>query len=171
MAVKTLIETITVGAGGAASIEFTNIPQDGTDLLLVWSVRTVDNVNQSIMRLVFNGDTGTNYAWVRIWGTGSSVSTSSGASQTTILNGYADGANATANTFGNSSVYISNYTSSATKSVSNDSVSENNATEAYQFIGAGSYSGSAITSLLLRENSSGNLAQYSTASLYKITAG
>jgi len=27
-----LVETVTVGAGGASSIEFTSIPQDGTDL-------------------------------------------------------------------------------------------------------------------------------------------
>ena len=168
MAVKSLIETVTVGAGGAASIEFTDIPQDGSDLVLVWSVRTVDNITQSIMRLVLNGDTGSNYAWVRLWGTGSTVSSSSGAAQTTILNGYAVGDDATANTFGNSSVYISNYSSSGTKSVSNESVTENNASTAYQFLGAGSYSGGAVTSLLIRENSSTNLAQYSTASLYKI---
>ena len=35
----TLVSTTTVPSGGAASIEFTNIPQTGKDLLLVCSLR------------------------------------------------------------------------------------------------------------------------------------
>ena len=35
----TLISSVTVGSGGAASIEFTSIPADYTDLLLKVSMR------------------------------------------------------------------------------------------------------------------------------------
>ena len=49
------IQTVTVGSGGAATIEFTSIPQTYTDLKLVLSVRnSVDSVDGLIE---FNGST------------------------------------------------------------------------------------------------------------------
>tara|TARA_R110000764_G_scaffold238720_1_gene336323 strand:- start:66 stop:371 length:306 start_codon:yes stop_codon:yes gene_type:complete len=77
------------------------------------------------------------------------------------------GNNQTFNTFGNLSIYVSNYASTANKSVSIDAVTENNATAAKQELTAGSYStSSGITSLQLIKA----FAEFSTASIYKITA-
>jgi hypothetical protein len=162
-----LIETVTVGSGGAASIEFTSIPQDGVDLLLVWSVRADTTASPVIMRFEFSGDTATNYKWLRLWGTGSAVQTSIDSNSPQILSGYATPSNSTTNTYSNNSAYISNYTSSS-PTVSLDSVTENNATSAFQFIGAGSYN-SAVTSILIRENVNSSILAGSTASLYKIS--
>ena len=75
----------------------------------------------------------------------------------------------TANTFGNSSVYVSNYTSSVAKSVSFDFVQENNASDAKAHIAAGSYTGSSAITSLTMVLATGNFAQHTTASLYKIT--
>jgi hypothetical protein len=84
---------------------------------------------------------------------------------------FTDGNAPTANTFGSASLTISNYTSSQNKSISSDSVSENNGTVGYQQIAAMSFtSSSAITSLTVVSYSTNNLLEYSTASLYKITA-
>jgi hypothetical protein len=169
MAVKSLIQTVTVGAGGAASIEFTAIPQDGSDLVCVMSIRTTDNVVSSLMRVQLAGDTGSNYSFRRLYGSGSSALSSAGSSQSGILAGRSAGANATSNTFSNTSVYVANYTSTANKSVSVDSVTENNASEAYQHLSANLHSTSvAVTSFLIKENSGTTLLQYSTASLFKI---
>ena len=156
-----LIETIEVGSGGASSIEFTSIPQDGVDLVLKLSIRDGGS-NQ--YRIQFNGDTGSNYPYKLLYGNGASVSNDSGT------NGPYDfmtTSSDTANTFANTSVYISNYTSAAYKSFSLDSVTENNASTAYQAIQAATWNNtSAITSIKL---SSVGAVQYSTASLYKIS--
>lgn len=165
-----LIETIEVGAGGAASIEFTSIPQDGVDLVCVVSLRTSKaSGNPDAIEFQFAGDTGGNYTTLWLEGTGSGVATAS----TTTSRGYAEhlGQHSayTSNTFGNTSIYVSNYTSSASKSISIDGVTENNATGSYQEIAAGLWNNSsAVTSVKIY--SGGNtLQQYSTASLYKIS--
>ena len=81
------------------------------------------------------------------------------------------GANATSNTFGNTSVYIPNYAGSTNKSVSSDAVTENNATTASQQILASIWNNtSAITSIFVSDTGS-NLVQNSTASLYGILRG
>ena len=48
------IQTVTVGAGGASSIEFTSIPQTYTDLKVVFSVRDATN-NNGVVKITFNG--------------------------------------------------------------------------------------------------------------------
>jgi len=104
---------------------------------------------------------------VELYGTGSSVTSQT---RTFLTAGLVPDNGTTINTFGNTSVYISNYTSGVAKSTSSDSVSEANATFAVQSIHAGSWTGTdPVTSVKLLMNG-GNFVQYSTASLYKITA-
>ncbi len=72
------------------------------------------------------------------------------------------------NTFANGEIYIPNYTASVNKSVSIDSVTENNATSAIAALDAGLWANTAaITSINLNGNN-GNFVQYSTAYLYGI---
>ena len=163
----TLIETKTLGTA-AASLEFTSIPQDATDLMLTVSGRlSVDSVE---VRLRVNGDTGSNYTTRRVFGGGGAAAADS--TSTTYFPFYGVVANSfTSNTFGNGAIYIPNYTGSTTKSISADTVTENNATESYTMFTAGLWnSTAAITSLLLLAPS-GNLSIGTTASLYKITKG
>jgi len=104
-----LISTVTVGSGGAASIEFTGIPQTGQDLYLVSSIRTNNNGVESGVLCRFNGDTNTaNYSLKRLYGTGSTVATGSDAN---FYAGHASGNTSTTSTFGNSSLYLPNYSS------------------------------------------------------------
>tara|TARA_R110000782_G_scaffold250946_1_gene338438 strand:+ start:390 stop:905 length:516 start_codon:yes stop_codon:yes gene_type:complete len=168
MAVKSLIQTVTVGAGGAASIEFTAIPQSGSELILVISNRV--DANQFEGQIQFNGDTASNYSAVRLFTNGNGIFT--GSSSGTGLYIYGIGrADATANTFASASIYVSNYTSSVAKTVSTEGVSENNNASAFSYlvgIGGGKWSGTAaITSLKLFAASS-NFVQHTTASLFKI---
>ena len=168
MAVKSLIQTVTVGSGGAASIEFTGIDQTGQDLQILVSARSQVSGLWASLDLQFNNDTATNYGYVTLLGRSDSGVATIAASPANIRAQEAvGGQSTTANTFSNSSTYISNYTSSNAKSVSGDFVNENNATAARQLIVAGSYSGtSPITSVKLFMSS--NFAEYSTASLFKI---
>ena len=159
------IATVTVGSGGAADITFSSIPGTYTDLCLLVSGRSA-GVSQSI-QINFNGDnTDANYSQKRIQANGSTVVSAGTYGKAA---GVAGENNMTASTFGNTSIYIPNYTSSAAKSYSGDAVNENNSTTAYIEPTAGLYTGtSAITSIKLFIDSSNNFAQYSTATLYGI---
>jgi hypothetical protein len=157
-----LIETVTVGSGGAASIEFTGIPQDGVDLQVVLSIRN-SSLNSDRIDYYLNGVAPSPALVLR--GSGSAVLSNTGS---TIF--WSEENSYTANTFASAALYIPNYTnSSVSKSISIDAVSENNATNAYQFLIAAVQNGTAaVTSL--RFDGSSNHKEYSTASLYKITA-
>ena len=158
-----LVEHIEVGAGGAASIEFTGIPQDGVDLVLVYSGRRSPAVTTTSLVINVNGAS-TNLSSRLLQGDGSSATSSTSSSSIFISHGNT-GSSATADTFSNVSVYISNYASSSPKSISADSVTETNATNAGQSISAHLYNSStAITSLsIINDPQAGT-----SASLYKI---
>lgn len=162
----TLVETKTLGTA-AASIEFTSIPQDGTDLLVLLSCRGGAGAGNGIT-LRPNGST-TNGSSRQLYGTGSSVVSNTFSA---IAGGIVNGSSETANTFNNSMVYVPNYTSSANKSFSTDAVMENNATQAFQSIVAGLWSNTAaITSLTFVTSDAADFVAGSTISLYKITRG
>jgi len=158
------ISTVTVGSGGAASIDFTGIPQTYTDLLIKISGR--NSGTNGIVNLSFNSDTTAgNYEGRYLEGNGSTVGSFTDQDRAA---GYIDGSGSTANTFGNSETYIPNYTSSNYKSFSVDGLNENNATTAYSGLFANIWkSTSPITSITLTTGS-GNFAQYSSATLYGI---
>jgi hypothetical protein len=159
-----LIQAVTVGAGGAASIDFTSIPSTYTDLVLKLSARaTSTNID---LKMNFNSIT-TGYSRRNLNGNGSTVSSSS-ASDAWI--GPIDGSGQAANIFGNTEIYITNYAGSTNKSYSIDSIVEDNASLAYATFIAGLWSNTAaITSISLSALSSSlTFAQYSTAYLYGI---
>ena len=125
------IASSTVGAGGAASIDFTSIPSTYTDLYLKLSLRTTDAQTIGPASLQFNGAT-TNYSSRELIGSGSAVSSQSRTNVSSGMylgNGVGD--TATASTFGNLEIYIPNYAGSSYKSVNVDNVGENNGTTAY----------------------------------------
>jgi hypothetical protein len=166
-----LVETIEVGSGGAASIEFTGIPDDGVDLVVKASFRTDNASLQRFIFTTFNNDTGANYTTVRLYGNGSTTGSTITTSGDKIFGPQATGASATSNTFTSCSIYISNYSSNSSKSLHIDNVTENNAIEAYQSLFSGSWNNTAaISTITLLAQPSANLVQYTTASLYKITA-
>jgi hypothetical protein len=160
------LATVTVGSGGAASIDFTSIPQTYTDLLVKISARiTRAGVETDIMNVSFNG-TSTNESSRRLEANGTSVTS---ASNSLLLAYTANGTGATANTFGNADFYIANYASSNYKSASNEGVSENNATTAYIGMAANLWSNTAaITSIAFTPDAGTDFVQYSTATLYGI---
>ena len=166
-----LVQTITVGAGGAASIEFTGIPQTGTDLLVVFSLRSSATLQRDAYVYINSLSSGYSDRWLYGDGTSASSSSNGAGGAFWFLSDVMPAAGVTASTFGNGSLYFPNYTSSTAKSASCDVVEENNATASGQLIWSGSNSTtSAITSVKLQA-SSGNLVQYSSASLYLVTKG
>lgn len=162
----TLISTVTVGALGASSIDYTSISGSFTDLMLVLSARSTGASWQG-SGLKFNGSTSSIYTFRRLEGSGSGTSSDSNTLDFLPI-GSIPGLTQTSNTFSNQVIYIPNYAGATNKSVSVDTVAENNATQAYQQLIAGVYaSTTAITSIKLEAS----FAQYSTASLYGIKSG
>ena len=167
-----LIETATVGAGGAATITFNSIPQNFDDLLVVISARINFAATTVSLGLVLNS-AASDTSWRFLSGNGSSAGSGSASGATDFLVGDVPGTSSTANTFGNSSVYIPNYRANQAKSLSADNVAENNATAANHAIVAGLCSKTAaVTSLTIRFYGGGfDLVAGTTATLYGITRG
>ena len=94
------ISTVTVGSGGASTIEFNNIPQIYTDLKILLSLRSSASGTQERFRATFNGST-SDYT-LRWLGNaaGSAVSYTRTDFGDNHL-GYMGGASATASTFNN----------------------------------------------------------------------
>lgn len=166
MATYIKIATVDVGAGGAANIDFTSIPSTYTDLCVKVSGRTATAGNADNLLVKFNTSS-TSFTSKALRGSGSAVVSYSPGSANIF--GFLPGATSTASTFGNTELYIPNYAGSTNKSYSGDSVTENNGTEAYALLVAGLWSNtSAISSITIYSDSSSNLTQYTTATLYGI---
>jgi hypothetical protein len=134
-------------------VTFDNIPNTFTDLLLKTSTRNSNTgSNQSNYLNINNVTTGTLYSQTIIEGSGSSASSTRIAFFGDDINiQYVPSANNTANTFGNTEIYIPNYLASTNKPLSVISVSENNTTTAYINAHAGLFrSTNAITRLDIR---------------------
>jgi hypothetical protein len=166
-----LIETNTLGTA-AASVEFTSIPQDGTDLMVLFSHRSSGSSDGLQLVLRLNGLT-SGYSRILIHDDGSSAYAGGGSSEIHSRFSFVQYSGSTSNTFGNATIYIPNYTSSTAKSFSSDTATEINAANIFgRAIYGGLSSGTAaITSITLFTLDSVNFVANTTASLYKITKG
>lgn len=159
----TLIASSTVGSGGAANITFSSIPSTYTDLTILCSSKTNRGTfNNDAILLNLNGSTSSITA-IRLFGDGSSAASNTNRG---ILNNAA----ASTSVFSNTQIYIPNYTSSNYKSISAESVTENNGTEAYAQLHAQLWSNTAaVTSVVLAPADGTLFLQYTTAYLYGIS--
>lgn len=158
------LQTVTVGAGGAASITFSSIPQTYNDLVIKTSQRSTGT--NGACYVYFNSDTSATYSLKRLGADGTSAYSGSFAFPYWT---YGDPSSFTANTFASNDIYIPNYASSNYKSISADSVAENNAIATYINMTAGIWSKTdAVTSITIASLSGESIAQYSTFTLYGV---
>ena len=157
--------TVTVGSGGAASIDFTSIPSTYTDLLVKVSSRSNRAAADDFLKISFNGLT-TNLSHRSVSGDGSGVNSGSDGS---FIYGRMNGNTSTASTFGSADFYITNYAGSTAKSVSADTVLENNATLGIDYLLAGLWNATAAINQITLAPYYGSFVQYSTATLYGIS--
>jgi hypothetical protein len=131
MALETMTKLATISlTSNQASVSFLDIPQNYTDLRLVVSARCTDAsisrfmgmyINDFVYPLPLTSSRG-------IIGNGSTVTSQSATDF--VYAGHIPGSSATASTFSNIEIYIPNYSAFMNKSISIDSVAENNATTA-----------------------------------------
>jgi hypothetical protein len=159
------IASVTAGAGGVTSFDFTNIPSTYSDLVLKLSARSSSTAVD--VRIVFNANT-SNYSRRNIMGNGSAASSSSFAD---AWIGQIGDSNNTASTFASTEVYIPDYAGSTNKSYAVDQVQETNGTTAYMNLLAGLWSNTAaITSIKIEgRDTTITMVQHSTATLYGIS--
>lgn len=157
-----LIQTVTVGSGGASSIEFTNIPQTYRDLMILMSAnKSSQGVN--ISNLYINGLAETNLGFGSYTDSGNTGSTRTGLWRSG--GPYEQG---TGSLFTNSYIYLPSYTRSYQKLWQIDTVNASISAGNYiAFQSQQSSNISPITSLRISASDS-TWAQYSVASLYGI---
>jgi hypothetical protein len=171
------IYTANVGAGGTSSVVFNNIPQGFTDLKLVVSSRDgrTSNVWDNIL-VYFNGSTAgysSHIAYVidAAQATNTTVTYGGGISANFGFALYGSTSLNEAGTFCNSELTIPNYSGGAHKHVIGESAIPSNSTSVYQLsFHSGVWKNTApITSITVAPGT-GAFAQYSTFTLYGISA-
>jgi hypothetical protein len=164
------IATVTVGSGGQAEAEFTSIPSTYKHLQIRALIRGTASASAISLGVRFNSDTGSNYSYHELFGSGSSVGATADANQTRILmHGNAPAANALASSFGVAIMDILEYkNTSINKTARSLAGMDVNGTGGYAILDSGNWRNTnAITSIKIIP-STGNLAQYSQFALYGI---
>jgi hypothetical protein len=159
----------TLGAGGATSVTFNNIPQGFTDLVVMMSGRCNFAGTYDVMFLQVNGSNA-KLSFLDMISTGSGT-----IGQEYFLPpsggwwvGTVNGSTTTANTFSNLMYTISNYSSGTAKSILFETAIENNSSvAALQQYGAALWNNPApITSLSFSTINASTFSQYTSFTLY-----
>lgn len=162
----TKISTVLVTSATSASIVFSDIPQTYTDLAIFYSLRDSFGTGSNYYideTLTVNSQTAAHLRYVYT----NSGTTLGGTGTAGSISVAATGTGATANTFSNSFMYISEYTSSAVKTFTLDQVSENNGNSNLITLSGGTITnGTGITTITL--TAYGSFLQNSMGTLYGI---
>ena len=153
-------------SGSVGTFTFSSIPQTYTDLVLIMNF--ANSTAAADTRVQFNGDTGTNYSYSYLAGSGTSASSGRGTNGTSIQ--FSNGPIGSTTTNETAIMQIMNYSNTATYKSTLTRV--NVADGAYAGVGANVglwRSTSAITSLTFAM-STGNLTSSSTFTLYGVKA-
>ena len=156
----------TVGAGGAASISFTNIPSIYSHLQVRFMTRGAGS--SSRINLNINGDTSSTAIWHSFYGLSNSVA---GYSIDTayIQVGSMPTSSQAANNFGVGVIDILDYSSTTKNKVVRSLGGHDLNGSGLVLLNSGArYSTQVLTSITLTPNSGDNFAQYSIASLYGV---
>jgi hypothetical protein len=163
------IATVTVGSGGTSAIDFTSIPATYTHLQIRGIGRTDRADVRDYYKVQFNLDTGSNYAWHQLYGSGETVNAQAGTSATEIRSFRVAGANDTASIFGAQSIDILDYANTNKYKTlrSLGGIDTNGAGEIS--LNSGLWQNTnAITSIQIKPGGGTNWVQYTQFALYGI---
>jgi hypothetical protein len=163
------IAITTVGSGGAANVEFTSIPETYTHLQVRVTAQNNQGVTNTGMLIQFNSDTGNNYSWHRIFGTGAFAQSSATSSTSSIRIDRIAAYSSANSIFGVCVCDILEYANTNIyKTIRNIGGSDNNGSGTIALNSGNWRSTSAITSIKFVPADGGNFNQYSSFALYGI---
>jgi len=163
------LQVVTVGAAGASSVTFTNIPNTYAHLQIRYLGRSSQSATETGLNLRLNGDTGSNYAAHYIFGDGASASSGANTSQTSVNMLNISGASATANSFAVGVIDVLDYASTNKNKTIRQLMGWDGNGSGRVALTSGLWfaTPAAVTSVNLYP-SSGSFAQYSQFALYGV---
>lgn len=161
------IATVTVGSGGASSLQFNSIPSTFKHLQLRGISKAASAGSPFAFQIRFNGDTAGNYTYHRLIGDGSSA-TAIGTTGASAISCFYEPTNE-ANVFGAGVIDILDYTNTNKNSVVRTLGGYDANGSGYATFFSGVWlNTAAITSITLITQSATDTAQYSSFALYGI---
>lgn len=163
------IQTVTVGAGGQATISFTAIPATYKHLQIRWLARDNFSSDASDLNMRFNSDSGSNYSWHQLVGNGSTAAAYAVTSQTSMRAGFVTGSTAGSDIFAVTVLDLLDYANtSKNKTVRNLGGFDRNASGSVGLQSGSWMNTSAITQIDLFPRVGTLFSQYSSFALYGI---
>jgi len=164
------LQVVTVGAAGASSITFSNIPNTYEHLQIRGIVRKAFSSGTTALKANFNSDTGMNYTNHQLYGNGSSAGADGNATGTYSNMPYFAIATQQSDTaYGAFVVDILDYrNTNKYKTIRSLAGYETNSVGFINLASSLWLSTSAITSITLATYASGNIDQYSQFALYGV---
>jgi hypothetical protein len=163
------IATVTVGSGGAASVEFTSISGSYQHLQVRYVTRCAGSTGNRV-NLNINGDTTNSAYWHSLYGTGSSAAAYT-ISTAYIQVGSMPVSTDTASVFGVGVIDILDYASASKNRVVRSFAGHDLNGSGLVLINSGArYNTDAVTSLKFTTNTAQDFAQHTTFALYGVKA-
>ena len=164
------IATVTVGSGGSATVTFSSIPATYTHLQIRGIGRSLEaNTGLDIIYMRFNSDSGSNYSWHQLFGSGSGVSAAAGTSSSFMRSGLLTLNSEPADIFGDSVIDILDYANTNKyKTIRSLSGGEYNNTRGGICLFSGSWRNTNAVTTVTLQPSVANFAQYTQFALYGI---
>jgi len=165
------IATTTLGSA-QSSITFSSIPQDYTHLQIRGIARSSNATDGDYFYVQFNSDTGNNYTYHLLNGTGDTTPNSAAATAQAGAGAprFSAGSN-TANVFGVVIIDVLDYTNTnKNKTVRTIGGFDGNGTGISRITSGVWLNTAAISSIVIKSGNAGNLTQYSSFQLYGVKA-
>lgn len=160
------IQTVTVGAGGQSTISFTAIPATYKHLQIRCLAKSTGTPSQG--DLTFNSDTGNNYAWHQLFGSGSSAGADNSTSRANIVGAVGLVNSSVANVFCASIVDILDYTNTNKYKTVRHLVGQDENGSGVISLNSGLWMNTAAVTTVTITARSNAFAQYSSLALYGI---
>jgi hypothetical protein len=163
------IQTTSVGAGGTGSVTFSSIPSTYKHLQIRWVAQHTGAVDNTSMAVRLNGDTGSNYTQHRMYGDGAGTASIANTSASFMRSDRMNSPASASSVFGTAVIDLLDYSSTAKLTTMRSLGGVDNNGSGFLALTSGLWlNTAAVTSVTLYPADTGNLAQYSSFSLYGI---
>ena len=162
------LATVTVGATAVANIEFAGIPSTYKHLQIRGIVRYSGAAGNNPMYLTLNSDSGANYSWHGLYGSGTSAAAASAINQSRIDIDRIAGANAASNIFGAFVLDILDYANTNKYKTTRNLGGIDQNGSGFIFFESGSWRSTDAVNTIKFVPPSDNFVEYSSFSLYGI---